>query len=319
MITFKTKLAVVAASALALATAAQAQPSVSISGFAQASYQKISNGAGADRFDLDAALLKFTGDAKPVTGVVSLYHTEAVPGLSAVGPTISSFDILDAYATYTSGEWAITAGRFLSFLGYESFFSVNNPEITGANAVAIIPGYLDGIKAVYTDKDWNAGVSLVDSTFNVSPLKGDGEFARNYGAEVYFAYTGITDTTIFAAIAYDSKNGAVNSRETFDLWAQYQVDKDLYVAAEVAYADAAGQGFTYLVLANYTFNPEVSLAFRVSGDEICKGTDDIKLTVAPTYTFTKNLSVRAEVSYTNFSGGLVKDIPVFAVQGILKF
>jgi hypothetical protein len=317
------KLLVIAASLLALATGAQAQvalsPNVSASGYAAASWTHV-NSTATDRLDIDSALLKFTGKSDPVTGVVSFYY---VPG-SAVPPGDSDLHVLDAHVTWNIGSgWTVQGGRFLSWMGYESFFTINNPEISGANTAAVIPGYEDGIRLVYTEKDWNAGVALVDSTFgSPSAFKGDGELKTDYGVEAYASYSGITDTTIWLGVAYQSVPGPAKAAALVDLYAQYQVSKDLYVAGEITVTDnvLAQDAETWLLLANYTYDNNVSVAFRVSGDTYNGPVaDDIKYTLAPTYKVNDAFSVRAEVSYTNVYGK-VNANPVFlGVQALYKF
>lgn len=322
MTTLKTKLAVAAASVLALAVTAHAQTygNITASGFVLGSYQKTS-GTGTDRLDLDNAMLKFTGDYKPVQGVISLYY---VPN-SSVG-TSSDLHVLDAYATYDAGGgWSVTGGRFLSWMGFESFFTVNNPEISFGYLNGIIAGYEDGARVVYTEKDWNAGVAVVDSALNsgaAGPYHGDNELSKGYGAEAYLSYGGIKDNTLFLGVSYDSTNGAVKSQETYDLWDQYQLDKATYIAGEVAY-HSGGAAFkdatSYLALVDYTFNDQVSAAFRIGGDQNKKPTpDDTKYTFAPTYTINSHFSVRGEISYI-VTAGPAANTTFWGVQGVFKF
>ena len=321
MTTLKTKLAVAAASVLALAVTAHAQTfgNITTSGFVLGSYQKTS-GTGTDHLDIDSAMLKFTGDYKPVQGVISLYYVPTPP----VGT--NNLLLLDAYATYDAGGgWSVTGGRFLSWMGFESFFTVNNPEISFGYLNGIIAGYEDGARVVYTDKDWNAGVAVVDSALN-SPtaFKGDGELKKSYGLETYFSYGGIKDNSLFLGISYDSKNGAVKAQETYDLWDQYQLDKATYVAGEVAYHEggtgtAVGNATSYLALLDYTFNDQVSAAFRIGGDLNKKPTpDDTKYTFAPTYTINPHFSVRGEISYI-VTAGPTANTTFWGVQGVFKF
>jgi hypothetical protein len=316
------KLLVIAASALALATGVKAQ--VAIGGYAAASWTHTS-GAATDRLDIDSALLKFTGDSKPVQGVVSLFYA---PGSTFFSPTATDADIhvLDAYVNWDLGSgWSLTGGRFLSWMGYESFFTVNNPEITGANTLAVIPGYEEGLRVTYTEKDWNAGFGVVDSAYNpVTPLRGDGEWKSTYAIEAYLSYGGVKDLTVWLGLAYEPQPGAAKAKATLDLWAQYQVSKELYVAGEFTVEDnvvgATADSETWLILANYMFDDKVSVAARVSGDTNNGPTvDDVKWTLAPTYTVSKNFSVRAEISYLVNSGKAAADATSIGVQGVFRF
>jgi hypothetical protein len=325
MITSKTKLAVVAASALALAAASQAQtaPALSTTGFILGSYTHTS-GAADDRLNIDNAMIKFDATYKPVEGVVSLYY---VPGSVGGG----DINLLDAYANVDVGSgWTVTAGRYLSWMGYESFFPVNNPEMTFAYKNGIIAGYQEGARAFYTDKDWSGGVSIDDSELNsASAFLGDGELKHDYGAEGYISYTGIKDNTAWFGVSYDSKNKTTNvaAQETFDLWDQYQLNKETYVAAELAYHDGKvtdalpGDSTSWLVLVDYTFSDTISAAFRVGGDQNHKSVgvpDDTHYSITPTYTINKNFSVRAELGYTAVSGPAA-NTTFYGVQGVFKF
>jgi len=313
------KLLVIAASALALATGVKAQ--VAIGGYAAASWTHTS-GAAADRLDIDSALLKFTGDSKPVSGVVSLYYVPVSAFLSDSGID-SDIHVLDAYVNWDMGSgWSLTGGRFLSWLGYESFFSVNNPEITGANGFT--PGYEEGLRLTYTEKDWNAGFGVVDSAYSATAFKGDAEWKNTYALEAYFSYGGIKDLTVWLGLAYEPQPGAAKAKATIDLWAQYQVSKELYVAGEFTVEDnvagATADSETWLILANYAFDDKVSVAARVSGDTNNGAVvDDVKWTLAPTYTVSKNFSVRAEISYLVNSGKAAADATSVGVQGIFRF
>jgi hypothetical protein len=320
MTTLKTKLTVLAASVLALAATAQAQMSlgsnITLSGYAAASYTK-TLGTGVDRLDLDSVLVRFTGDYKPVTAVVSLYN---VPGTFP-----DETHLLDAYVTWdASGGWTLTAGRFNSWLGYESYFTNLNVEITAANAFAAVAAYEDGVRAEYKGTDWTAGLAFVDSAFTATgAFKGDAELKNDYGVEAYLSYTGISKNKLWVGLAFDSRNGlaATASQYTIDLWDEYQVSDELTLAAEVAYFNGPANTYSWLVLANYKFDKMVSLAFRVSGDENLKSAaaDNLKFTIAPTYKVTDHFSVRAEISQTNFSGVAVKDLNTVGVQAIFSF
>jgi hypothetical protein len=334
MITTKTKLLVIAASVLALASGANAQtaltPNVSVSGFATADWNHV-NTAADDTFNIGSALVTFTGTYKPVTGVVSFYYK---PG-SSVAPSDSDLHVLDINATWDLGSgWTIEGGRFLSWMGYESFFNINNPEITFANTVGgFIPGYEDGVRVVYTDKDWNAGFALVDSAYatngsliSATGLAGDGELKKNYAVEAYLNYTGISNLNAWLGVSHQDKTGFVgapkNGVTTVDLYGQYQVTKEFYAAAEYTIEDnvAPVDSSTWLVLGDYTFNDQVSAAVRISGDTYNGATaDDLKYTFAPTYTVNKNFSVRGEISYLITYGKVNPDSTFLGVEAVFKF
>jgi hypothetical protein len=329
MITSKTKLAVLAASALTLAVAAQAQmtpPALSTTGFVLGSFQHNSV-AKTDTLNIDNAMIKFDATYKPAEGVISLYY---VPNSQA--GTSGDIHLLDAYVNVDVGSgWTVTAGRYLSWMGYESFFHINNPEITTAYLNGIIAGYQEGARASYTDKDWNGGISIDDSELDsTTAYTGDGELKHAFGTEGYISYTGLKDNTAWFGISYDSKDksNATPANETYDLWDQYQLTKDVYVAAELADhngkiggLDTVGDALSYLILVDYSFSDTLSAAFRFAGDankHSTGNTDDTEYTFAPTYVINKNFSVRAELTYIIINGPKSNQTS-YGVQGVFKF
>jgi hypothetical protein len=341
MTTLKTKLALVAASTLALAAISRADtpaapPAVTIGGFGVFEWDHIS-GAQDDKFDINSAYLTATGTYGAVTGVVGLYY---VPGTAVFTPNSTDADlhVLDINATWTLGSgWSIQGGRFLSWMGYESFFTINNPEITGANSNPLwVSGYEDGVRAVYTESSWNAGIAVVDSAFkSPSAFAGDGELKSNYGGEAYIDTSfGIKDLDVWFGVAHDSSGDvprtvAATSKgiTTFDLHSQYQLTPDMYVAGEYTIEDnvitnAAGvpvDSETWLVLVDYTFSSfskSLSAAFRVSGDTYNGvqggGRNDFRYTFAPTYAVNDHFSVRAEITYQVDNAGADLNGPGFA-------
>jgi hypothetical protein len=333
MTTLKTKLAVVAASALALAAtsrAADMPAGVTIGGFASGSWTHVNNGATTDPIGIDSALVSFSGVYKPVTATISLYYVPTSSIYAAAAPGDSTIHLLDVNATLDLGSgWSVQAGRFLSWMGFESFFAVNNPEISFGNTVAgFIPGYEDGARLTYAASAWSAGVALVDSAYGPSPLQGDGELRSTYGSEAFFTYTGVKDLTLWAGVSHDSSSGAKPRGETtFDVYGTYQLTKELQVNAEYTVEDnvAVRDSSTWLTMANYTFSDQWSVAARISGDRYDGGdlasvglNDDTKYTIAPTYTVNPHFSVRAELSYL-VNMGPVAESTFEGVQVIFKF
>jgi len=296
------KLATVGALALAFAGQAMAEVKLndtfSVSGYVAGSYQysKTSSVIATDRLDVDSSQLLFK------------YNSA----------------LLDAYATYDVGNGvSVTGGKFLSYLGYESFFVVNNPTISFANgAIGVIPGYHSGVKVDYSDKDWGFGGALLDSVYGATALKGDGSLKSGQGYEGYVTYKGVTDLTIFGGVAFDNQS-AVTGKDiaTYNIWASYKVDAKTTVAAEFAQRDGGGRtdkGSNWLFLANYQATEKMNWAFRVSGekDEDARS-KFIKYTVAPGIALTKDLTVRAEYSLTDARVG--RNNNFFGVQAYVKF
>jgi len=308
------KLAVVAAFAAALPAFAQIKinDSLSVTGWTVGSYQYISTtgvgatkttpataNASADSFNADAALLGATiTPTKEVTGTFSFYYKPANEG--GINGT-SEVTLLDAYVAYDCGNGlVVTAGKFLSYLGYESYYAISDNMISLANQqfLAPIPGYHEGVKADYTvDKTLVFGGALVDSEYsnNAAATEGDGHLEHNFGTEGYVQYTGVENLTLWLGLGYDSKGTPVNpfglpavsTHSVFvaDFWASYQINKQLTVAAEEIYKDGGkapaapafgglptDKGSNWLVYAQYLFTDKLSAWACFSGEDVSSAT-----------------------------------------------
>lgn len=321
----KSALKLASVGALALAFAGQAMAEIklndtfSMSGYVAGSYQynKAKSAIATDRFDVDSSQLLFKYNSAPVTGVASVFY---VPNQAPDEATL-----LDAYATYDAGNGVtVTGGKFLSYLGYESFFVVNNPTISSANGgIGVIPGYHSGVKVDFSNSDWGVGGAILDSVYGATALKGDGELKSGQGYEAYVTYKGATDLTIFAGLAFDNAS-AVSGKDiaAYNVWASYKVDAKTTVAAEIAQRDGGARtdkGYNYLFLANYQFTDKVNTAFRFSGENDQDGGGKYeKFTIAPGIALTKDLTVRAEYSMID-GRGTTPNSNFFGVQAYVKF
>lgn len=334
-----TRLKPVAAALLAVPLTALAEiklnENFSVSGYAVGAYEYQANDPGPDTDSLfngakstpsaDALQTLFTANFKPVTGVVSLFYIPNIP----TNVMRNELTVLDAYVTYDTGAGTtITAGKFLSYLGYEAFHPVNMNQITyGAVTVgtlAAIPAYHSGVKVDYSDKEFGAGFAVVDSVY--SPLgidKGDGELRRNAGFEGYVTYKGVPDLQLWAGFAYDTQgNFQAHEVLTLDFWAQYSLTKELTIAGEILTKDGGefSKGWTWLAYASYAFTPKFSTVFRISGEKLegkTWGSDFTQYTVGPSYKVSENLTVRAEYSYYDYDNGFSKSL--IGLQGVFKF
>jgi hypothetical protein len=295
--------------------------SFSVSGYAAGSYRTTDPdpGPATDKFDLDAVKTLFSTNFKPVTGVISLYYQPNAP---------HDVTVLDAYATVDIGGGStVTAGKFLSYLGYEAFDLVNMSQISYANGdfLGPIPGYHSGVKYDYSDKDVGFGMALVDSVYS-GPyyLKGDGELKHNAGFEGYFVYKAIPDVTVWAGFAYDTKGNVIHKNDeilTLNIWASYNLTKDSSLGLEYVHKDGGlgDKGYNWLAFYGYNFDPKVSAAFRVSGEKMKSGPGFTKFTVAPAYKVNDNFLVRAELSYYDYTKYTADSALFFGIQSVFKF
>lgn len=319
MMTRLTRLGAFAAPALALAASAFADVKLndnfSVSGYGAGSYRYLDK-ADVDHFDIDAAKVSFLTNFSPVSGVVSAYYRTATDDVT----------LLDIYATYDFGQGhTLSAGKFLSWLGFEAFDIPNMYQISYANGdfLAPIPGYHSGIKYNYTSSSWSAGVALLDAVYGADAFKADGELKNNQGYEAYVSYTGVPNLTLWAGAAYQTEGDdrLVDPEvTTFDFWASYQLTKQVLIAAEYVTKDSyTADGYNWLVFLNYAFTDKVSTTFRISGEDIDQGPSFYKYTVAPAFKVSDNLSIRAEVSLYDYKDYDLSRDTFFGVQGVFKF
>jgi hypothetical protein len=316
------------AAALALAAPVSAladvkiNDSLSVGGYAAGSYRTTDTdpGTSTDKFDLDAVKTLFTGSFKPVTGVVSLFYQPGVP---------KDVTVLDAYATVDIGGGAsVTAGKFLSYMGYEAFDIPNMTQISYANGdfLAPIPGYHSGVRLDFGDKDNAAGIALVDSVYSgPNYLKGDGELKHNAGIEAFYSYKGIKDVTLWFGIAHDTKGNVVHKNQAitiYDFWLSYAVSKDASLGLEYCAKNGGtgDKGYNWLLFYGYNFDAKWSSAFRLSGEKLSSGGPGFtKYTVSPSYKVNDNFFVRAEISYQDYTKFAANSATFFGLQSVFKF
>jgi len=275
------------------------------------------------KMDLDAYKLQGVGkfDKVSITGSIFAFGTGSGDGSG------SSPIILDAYGTYDFGGGnTVTAGKFLSWLGYEAFDPVNMLQISYANtgSTGFIPAYHTGVKIEHSNDTFAIGFGLLDSVYGPTYYKGDGELNDGLGLEAYLTYKGVKDLTVFAGFAYDSGDAAKTKAFTADLWVQYVVGKTTF-AGEFCYGDknykvgGSANGYFVLGLVKYAFDPKWSLTGRLSAGEGVDGDRFTRFTIAPTYSVTKNLDIVAEYSYTDLSHTTADYAHYAGVQARFKF
>lgn len=275
---------------------------VTITGYALASYQNraAAPDARVERTEIDAAKLLCSAEYKPVTTVVSLWHQARAPRDVA---------LLDAHATVDLGEgYKVMAGKFVSYLGYESFDLPDVPSITYANGEFLgpIPGYHSGVRLDYSSDGFDVGIAAVDSVYS-GPyyLRGDGELRHNGGFEGRFIYKPRRELTFFAGVGYDTKGNVVSRNDTIlvaNVWASYQVNPETLLAAELTRKSgiAREEGYDWLMLCHRGLGSHASAVLRLGGEHVTGGPSLMKFTFGPAYKPNARFTVRAEYSYTAY-------------------
>jgi hypothetical protein len=340
----RSTIAGLAAIAAALPAFAQVKinDTISVTGWATGSYQYTSPSPGAsfDSFNLDAGYLDaIITPTKNTTANFSLYYRPSAEG--GVTPSGGELTVLDANVAYTNTAGVtIEAGKFLSALGYESFYFDSDNMISLANQqfLAPIPGYHDGISVTYSPtKTDTVGAAIVDSEYSkpgYAATEGDGEFKHNAGGEAYITDTTISNLTLWLGAGFDSKgNNEVHDVYVVDAWASYTIDKMNSIAVEEIYKDggdvasiydAAGvpedKGSNWLAYYDFTANASWNAWFCLSGED-CSGGGPryVKYSVSPCYTVNANLSLKAQFSYTSYSDYGWNNATFVGGEAVFKF
>ena len=293
-----------AASSIAASAADAPAPAVTFSGYAVVTGSISKDSGAASVSDLDLTAAKFGVNAKLASNV-SAYASLYYNGTDA--------DLLDAYVTFDAGSGlTITAGNFLSYMGYEAFDAVNMTQISYANGGLLggpVPAYHTGVKVDYTAGVHGIGAAVVDSIYGPTLFNGDGDYTTK-GLEAYYTYKGIKDTQIWLGGLQDNDNGGA----VYDLWVSYALSKTDSIGAE--YLVKESDAYTKAV------DSKISVTARLSGESSdVQDAKFVKYTLSPAYAFTDKFTVRAEVSYTDYSGAgaTTTGSTFYAIQSLFKF
>ncbi|MEO7099927.1 MAG: outer membrane beta-barrel protein [Luteolibacter sp.] len=301
-----------------------------VSGYAAASYTytDVQHGDSDESlFDagtpLDAVKLGLEATQGDFSAYASLFYSPNSDANSFAGG--SEAGILDAYVTYKTGDFKITGGKYLSYLGYEAFDTVNMTQLTYANSTTGgVPAYHTGIKLDYATDVWGAGFNVSDSIRGPSFWEGDADWGNGLGYEGYVVYKGVPKLTLWAGFAYDDTEDLPDF-SSYDFWASYDISDKLTIASEIIYADntlsGANSAVGGLAFLKYAFTDKFSTVFRFGIDEVEStgptviAPDNYKYTISPTYAFNEHFLMRAEVSYTDSA----TDVFFSGVQALVKF
>lgn len=323
------KLTGLTASLVALASTAQAEVKInenlSLDGYAIGSLA-VSEGTTPDNATfLDSGSRLFDSVKVALNGTYGDFTGKASVLVQSVNNTSNEQGgLLDAYLTYTAGSFAVTGGKFNSWLGYESFDSPNNAFISYGLS-GYVANYATGVKLEYLTDTLSAGVSVRDSlNTGAGFYQGDGEFGDDLGYEAYVLYSGIEKLTLFAGVGYDNTDGVADEIVTYNAWGSYAFTDKFSLALE--YASSEDDSFaaltsgtinsSWLLQGTYVVSDAVSVAGRVTAQDTITG-DGFGYGVASTYTITENFAIKGEITKTDFSA--VSDTFTYAIQGQFKF
>lgn len=307
-------------------------PNLSVDGYAAGSarYDRTKYEDGSkdrnDTMDLDAIRLNANFKYDKTSAKISLYS-----------PAGDDVVVPEAYVSYDFGNGIVgTAGRFLTWAGYESFDIPALNAITYADAFGIIPSHHDGVKVTYTFDNFTVGAAILDSLYGppsidgINAYRGDGDISDgNLGAELYFAYNDQTFSA--AAVVGYERNSWLGNLESdvwlVNVWGQYYLDSSkTTLGAELTYFKVEGDDeiYTALLSVKQAISEKWAITGRLSAGQLdYDGAIDketfVKASAIPSLALSENLEVRGEVSYTTFDKS-DKDNEIFVgVQAVFKF
>jgi hypothetical protein len=224
------------------------------------------------------------------TGPVSFALDVEVYKNGAGTPNASANTFVEeAVLTYSfSDSLSVSAGRMLSYLGFEAYDAPNMYQITGAyqtgNYGYLYDGYADGVSVDFATDVFSVGIWA--------------DLFEQNSFEYALAYTGIENLT--AKYIYADYGGSSESKQT--IWASYQMGSLLLGGEIAAHEDNGGTAGddtdAYLIMGNYGFTDSFSLTLRLSSTEtVGTQTSEVEVfTVSPTYMVTDSLALLAEYS-----------------------
>jgi hypothetical protein len=282
---------------------------IEFGGFVDTFYQSQDTPAGADADIFDVGQVEFNLDFSNGPISVSIdYDIYSTDGDNDGNPDQSGADLEEAIITYDFGNgFSITAGKMLSYLGFEAYDPTDMYQYSYAYDAAggprdIYDTYDDGISLDYSSDLLSAGFFASAET--------DG------GYEYALAFTGIENLTVKAIMA------DWDAYETTTFWASYQFG-NLLAAFEIAEKDNTDPATSdiegWLIMGNYSFTDSIGLTLRYSEEDV--GSDLYeKVTISPSYVFNDNFSGLVEYSsYDNEGLTSIDYNDLFAVELIYTF
>jgi hypothetical protein len=318
-----------------LAAQVELTDNAAISGFVNGVYTHTDNSNGStEDLKLDQAEIDLIFNLDTVSGEIHL-QTDGT----------NNVELEQAFATLDVGNGiSISAGRFLSMLGFESDERVN--RFTHSYAYDLsnpIPLYNDGVnvKAV-TDLGW-LSLSLLDEVW-------DGYGPGNVddgamGVEIQAGFT--TQQGLTAVVGYGGQDtgdkGPNPSAEILNVWVSYETGAFIFAAEYNDFTNASKMGVSnpyyrqngsptgtltgdvnkgdaYLLLAHYAANNNLSVTARFAEEDLDTGDESKKWTISPKYSFTDNFAGRLEYSRTDLEkSGTEEEVDFFSVEAIFTF
>jgi hypothetical protein len=301
---------------LLAATALQAQikinDNISVTGFLDMSATNTDSELSGDTdstFNLDQAEIDFLLNFDGISGQIDLNY---------LGGNDGAFELEQAFMAYDLGDGSnIEAGKFLSYMGFETFEPTGLYQYSYAyDITGSIPGHHNGVRYNYSDDFMDLGLAILDSVYDPDASLGD----SSYGIEAKIVLRPIEGWTVFLGFAKDAAEGSNQDRDLINFWTSYEVGNITYALEWNDYDfGPMNVGSQFLVMANLGITDNLGLTFRVSEDEQdFKGGDTAtKFTVSPGWSVNDNLGMLFEVSQSDY--GSEGNVTSLAFETIFTF
>ncbi len=286
---------------------------LSMTGFLDMSLFHADNDDGdSTSFDLDQMELDFLLSFDEITGQIDLDYQRG---------DANEIDLEQAFLTYDLGEGtSITAGKFLSYMGWETAEPTGLYQYSYAYGTTI-PGYHNGVTIDFSD-DWGSlGLALVDSVYDDDGSINNDADDDDRGIETKLVLTPADGWTVFLGYAIDSANAGMEDRELINLWASYEFGSSTIAAEVNDYSDGMTEIDQWLLMYSVAVGDKGTFTARVSGNDVREGAsmdnqDFKKYTAAYIHAVNDNLAIVSEVSQVDYYTG---DATEFALEALFTF
>lgn len=243
----------------------------------------------SDSFDLDQVELDFLYDFEPITAQVDLDYQRG---------DANEIDLEQAFITYDFGnDWTMSAGKFLSYHGWETAEPTGLYQYSYAYSFPSIPGYHNGV-TLDTSGDWGSfGFAIVDTVFGDDGSLGNGGDDYDYGFEAKLAFTPVSveGLTLYFGYALDSGDTGVDDASLINFWSSYEMGDHLFALEYNIFEVDDLDIDQWLLMWNVAVSDPGSLTLRISHEDL-GATEFDKYTAAYLHTVTDNLAIVTEIS-----------------------
>jgi len=297
---------------------------LSLTGFIDMSYFNASGSDDEDgtSYDLDQMELDFLLSFGDITGQVDIDYQR---------DDINELDLEQAFITYSlSEETSVTAGKFLSYHGWETAEPTGLYQYSFAYGVTI-PGYHNGVSLDHSAEWGSFGLAVLDSVYDDEGSLSDTD-DYEIGFEAKVVLTPADGVTLYFGYANDAANGLLDDRELFNFWTSYEFGDTTLAFEYNDYSDTYQDATEFLAMysvavsENGTFTGRISNATYeytslAASSMIGSGQledEDTKYTVAYIQAVTDNLALVYEYSTTD-RGTFRGDLNEFAIEALFTF